>query len=190
MFLSRRMWRQFFPLAMAVTLLCALMYLGFQQMYRMNLNDPQIQIAQDVKTALNGGADPKSLISSGNQIDMGNSLATFMIIYDNQKKPVVSSVQLNGKLPNIPDSVLDYVNKNGGTRVTWQPDKNVRIAAVVEKTKNNYVLVGRSMKEVENRIAIMGIQMAIAWLAIIILVYGSVLIVSQRHRQDTHTDKE
>jgi len=184
MFLSRRMWRQFIPLAVAVTLLCALMYLGFQQMYRANLNDPQIQIASDVRSALNAGAEPKNIITPGNQINVANSLATFVIIYGKDKKPVAASGHIKDKIPSLPDGVFSNVDKNKEVRITWEPQKDVRIAAVVEKSNNNYVLVGRSMKEVENRIGIMGMQILIAWAAILILVYGSVLLVNQKRKQE------
>jgi hypothetical protein len=184
MFFSRRVFRQFIPLAVAVTLLCAIIYLGLQQLYRNNLNDPQLQISQDVEAALNGGADPKNIISPGNQVNMANSLSTFLIIYDKDKKPVASSGQLKDKVPAPPNDVFARVDQAKEARITWEPEKNVRIAAVIQKSNNNYVLVGRSMKEVENRIGIMGLQILIAWLATLILVFGSVLVMNQRTKKE------
>ena len=182
MFLSKRMWRQFIPLGIAVTLLCLLMYLSLQQMYRNNLNDPQIQVSQEVKEALDAGTAPKDLISPGSQINIEDSLSTFLIVYGKDKKPIAATGRLEDKVPVLSEDIFMRVDKNGEVRTTWEPKNKVHIASVIQKSNEYYILVGRSMKEIENRILVLGIQILIAWVATLILVYGSMLIVNQRKK--------
>jgi len=150
------------PLAATVTLLCGVIYLMMQQTYRMDANDPQVQIVGDVKAALEDGATPDQMVGQS-KADIGKTLDPFIIIYDSSKKIVVTSATLNGSSPSIPSGVLDQVAKKGEERVTWQPQKDVRIAAVVVKYKDGFIVAGRNIKEVESRIEKHGINMLIGW---------------------------
>jgi hypothetical protein len=61
---------------------------------------------------------------------------------------------LNNENPVLPKGVFEVVKINGEDRVTWQPQKNVRMAIVVMKVNSaqvNYVAVGRSLRETEVR---------------------------------------
>ncbi len=152
--INRETFRTWIPFAVAITLLCGLIYVSVQQVLRQSANDPQIQIAEDTATALNQGADPNSVIPDSS-VDMAKSLAPFIIIYDDSGVAVASTATLNGKTPMPPRGIFDYVKANGEDRLTWQPKPGVRIATVVTRyagVRSGYVLAGRSMREVENRI--------------------------------------
>jgi hypothetical protein len=82
---------------------------------------------------------------------MATSLAPFVIVYDDNLRPVASSAHLNGSIPTPPRGVFDFVRSNNQERVTWQPRPGVRIASVVTRSKNGLVLAGRNMREVEIR---------------------------------------
>ena len=56
--------------------------------------------------------------------------------------------------------------------MSWEPAKDVREAAVVVKYKNGYVVVARSLKEVEKREDLVFKFAAIAW----ILVIGAISV--------------
>ena len=70
----------YFPLALAITLICGIFYVSLQQNYRINANDPEIQISEDIATQLNNGAPPLYFIPKI-KIDISHSLGTFITIY-------------------------------------------------------------------------------------------------------------
>ncbi len=116
----------------------------------MSANDPQIQMAEDVANQLNSGMEPASLIPAA-QVEISNSLAPFLMVFDDSGKVVASSARLHGETPTYPTGVLEYARQNGQDRVTWQPEAGVRMATVVVPATNGFVMAGRSLREVEIR---------------------------------------
>lgn len=154
------------PLACITTIVCALIYVTVQQNYRQNADDPQIQMAEDTATALGNGQVPPMLNQSP-VINMATSLAPYIIIFDNQGHPVTASVALNGTIPVPPHGVFDYTKTHGDDRFTWQPQTDVRSAAVVvpyHGEASGFVLAGRSLREVEKREAQLTHMVGIAWI--------------------------
>lgn len=133
--------------------LSGLLYVTVQQVLRSYANDPQIQMAEDAAAVLGAGEQVQSFVPA-QKIDIATSLAPFMIVFDASGNPLASSAQLDSQTPVIPSGVFDYVRQNGEDRITWQPQPGVRIAAVVTRfqgTHQGFVLVGRSLREVEIR---------------------------------------
>ncbi len=144
------------PLAIVTLALCALAYVGLQQNYRLSANDPQIQIAQDIAAAINrGDAQASAIVPPEPTSDISSSLATFVVIYSATGTPLGASAGIDGKAPTISQGVLATALKAGENRVTWEPKKGTRIAAVITSfkspTESGFILVGRSLKEVEIR---------------------------------------
>ena len=73
-----------------VTLLSGLVYVVAQQSYRQGANDPQIQLAEDFASLASAGNDPAKLVPAG-KIPIENSLATYILFYDKDEKPVVGT---------------------------------------------------------------------------------------------------
>jgi hypothetical protein len=148
-----------------ITLLCGIVYITVQQSYRLSANDPQLQLAEDAANALNKGADPKTIVGSSPAIDISQSLSPYLIIYDASGKIAAGSATLNGKTLEIPKGVIDYIQKNGKDAATWQPVTGVRQAMVGFSTANKaYVTVaGRSLRNVEERISLLGEQVLFGW---------------------------
>lgn len=121
-----------------------------QQVLRMSANDPQIQLAEDATQRLNAGEDPAHVVPD-RKVDMAASLAPFVTVYDDSGKPVASSANLDGVIRTPPLGVFDYVRTHGEERVTWQPRAGVRIASVVVRAANGFVVAGRNMREIEIR---------------------------------------
>lgn len=168
--------KKWFPLGVAVTLLCGIVYVTIQQTYRMEANDPQVQIAEDIRATLEQGTKPEQIVGQ-TKVDIGTSLDTFVDIYGADKNIVASSATLNGTVTSIPTGVLDAATKKGETRVTWQPQKGVRIAAVVTKYKDGYVLVGRNLREVESRVSKHGFNILIGWAVTMAATFAAVAAV-------------
>jgi hypothetical protein len=167
--------KTFIPLAIVITLFCLLVFWALQQNYRLNANDPQIQMAQDAADYLKDGG-PVSFASQS-KLEMSKSLSPFLMLYDSNKKLVDYSAVLQGKPAAIPTGALDTAKKLGENKITWQPQRGVRIATVIvyyKGTKEGYALVGRSLKEVEKRIDMLLYGVIATWFITIVLTLISV----------------
>ncbi len=155
------------PAALGLTVLSGLIYVAVQQNFRQSANDPQIQLAEDAAAQLGAGQEAQSLVGS-TKVDMAQSLAPFVIIYDQAGHPLASSAQLDGQTPAVTAGVFASVQQSGEDRLTWQPRDGVRIAAVVTRfggAQPGFVLAGRSLREVESRESQLMQMVGLAWLA-------------------------
>lgn len=162
-----------------LTIIFGTIYTVVQQNYRMSANDPQIQVAESVANALDSGKNPQDF-NLKSKIDLQKSLATFIVIYDNSGNSIASSAFLNNKVPVPPAGVFDFVRANGQDRVTWQPMPGVRIATVVEKYGNGFVLSGQSLKEVEKRENNLFTLVAFGYLSSVVLLLLANLILRKK----------
>src|SRR5689334_15240948 len=120
--ISRQIIRTFFtwiPLAIVTTIMSGLVYATVQQSLRQGANDPQIQMADDVRYYLAGGTDPGKLLQS-NKVDLAVNSSPFIMIFDDSGKNIAAQAQLDGKTPEVPKGVFDYARKNGDEKFTWQ----------------------------------------------------------------------
>ncbi len=154
------------PLAVVITLLTGLMYATVQQVLRMNADDPQIQMAEDVASALTAGKPLDSVVPAA-QIDIATSLAPYVVVFDASGKAIASSGLLHNQMPTLPSGVFGSVRQRGEDRITWQPEPGVRSATVVTSyggAQPGFVLAGRSLREVENRVDQFGLLIGLGWL--------------------------
>lgn len=158
------------------TVLALALYAIPQQVLRQGLNDPQIQLADDLAARLEQGAAPADAVPAGS-VDMARSLAPFVIVYDDQGRPLASQALLNGAIPAPPQGVFDYVRQHGQERVSWQPVlgnlRGVRIASIVQRVNGahpGFVLAGRNMREVEAREDQVAHMAGLAWLGMLGLI--------------------
>lgn len=175
----RRIIGYWLPLAVVASGLCVFTYVAVQQNYRMNANDPQIEMAQNTAAWLSQGVSPQALVV-GTPVDISTSLSTFTILFDANGNPLASSAQLNGKTPLVPQGILTAALKSGENRVTWQPQPEVRIAAVVDSYKSadssGYVLVGRSLREVEARIDNLTPMLTLTWVCALVASLVTIIL--------------
>jgi len=159
------------------TVLALALYAIPQQVLRTGANDPQIQLATDAAARIESGTVPSEAAATGD-VDMARSLAPFVIVYDDEGRPVASQARLNGSIPAPPQGVFRYVREHGEERVSWQPGSGVRVAAVIERVGGahpGFVLAGRSLREVEKREAQVRAMAGVAWLGILgLILVGSV----------------
>lgn len=185
MSLPRRILKRWIPLAALATALSLLVYVTAQQIFRQTVNDPQIQLAHDAAAALSNGAAVEAVVPTV-QVDIGESLAPFLTVHDDNGAVIASSGRLHGQPTTVPLSVLENVRDNGEERVTWQPEHGVRVATVVVRTRGNptrIVLAGRSLRESERRTAQLGSLIAMAWIAtlvgLLIVVWGTEAVLAR-----------
>lgn len=160
---------------MVITLIFGTIYAAVQQDYRQSANDPQIQIAEDTVASLERGARPQP-VPLASQLDISKTLSPFIIIYSATGTPMFATAQLGGKEPTLPEGVLSYTEDHGENRLTWQPQDDVRIAAVIKTSTAGYVLVGRSLREIEKRESELSLQVLLGWLASVIIILLSYFV--------------
>lgn len=156
------------PLAIVITALSLLVYGALQQDLRLSSNDPQIRIAEDLRQDLNSGKKLEEALLSKN-VDISKSLSEFAIVFDDNNNPTLSQASLDGKIPTPPKGVFDFVRTHEQDRFTWEPKPGVRVAAVVIKYNQGFVLAGRSIREVEKREDWIFKITGITWLGTLIL---------------------
>ena len=169
-------------IAIIVSGLSGLIYGVVQQDIRQGANDPQIQIAEDVATKLASGQSVQSVVPA-EKVDIAKSLAPYIIVFDATGKPLASSAQLDGKTPTIPSGVFDSVRQSGEDRISWQPRSGMRSAVVVTRfggSISGFVLAGRSLREVENRIDNIGQIVLVGWGGILVVTLLAVVIVFRK----------
>jgi hypothetical protein len=127
-------------------------------------------MAQDVAYALEQGKSIEEVVPA-EKIDMERSLAPFYIVYDLSEQPVAGTGYLNDSLQTLPQGVLEYTSEQGQNRITWQPQPNVRIAAVIVSYKDGYVLAGRNLSEVEDREAQTTMFTGVTWILTLVATF-------------------
>ena len=157
-----------------MTAVISLIYITDQQNIRQSANDPQLQLSEDIASVLGKGIPPSAIASSFNQINIKTSLSAFVIIYDINGNVLASSGQLGGQVPIIPKGVLEHAKEWGQNRRTWEPQDDVRIATVTTpfsaSNQSGYVLVGRSLRELEKRELKLRLECIIVWLGSMFLI--------------------
>src|SRR5215831_18440627 len=84
-----------------VTIVCGLIYATVQQSHRSAANDPQLQIAMDLKNAVENNQSLAKWMTD-DTIEISQSLSVFKTLYDKNGEAVQSTGYLNGGLPQLP----------------------------------------------------------------------------------------
>lgn len=147
------------------TLTLGCVYLSVQQNFRMNANDPQIEIAQDASRSLAGGLRAvHDRISVSGPVPIERSLAPWLAVFTSEGRVRATSGLLNGAPPSMPAGVFAFVRAHGEDRVTWQPQPGIRSALIVTQTPQGaFVVAGRSLREVEKRESNLEMQVGAVW---------------------------
>ena len=164
-----------------ITLINGLVYVTVQQNYRSNANDPQIQMALDIKEKLEQGKSPDSFWTY-DSIALPQSLSPFVLLFDAAGKPIRASATLARQTLQLPSGVLDYTRMNGEDRITWQPREDARFAMVILNVPQNpvrFIAVGRSLREIEVREANLVRMVFISWVLCmsVLVAYGLLIFL-------------
>jgi hypothetical protein len=167
----------FLPVAVLATLGCGLVYVGVQQDLRSGANDPQLQLAEDAARALDAGAEPASIVG-GTEVDVAQSLAPFVVVFDLAGHVLATDGQLDGHDPVPPLGVLDAARAHSPNVLTWQPRPGVRVATAAVPWQGGTVLAGRSLREVERREDQLLLTVAAVWLAMLVALAATALVAA------------
>jgi hypothetical protein len=172
---NRRATAIFLPGAILATALCGLIYVVVQQDLRSGADSPQEQLAEDAAARLEAGAAPSDIVATA-KVDIGHSLAPFVVVYDPAGSVVATDGQLDGRPPAVPLGVLATATANGRNAVTWQPRSGVRVATVTVPWSGGTVLAGRSLRLVEDSETRFELLVAAGWIATLVaLAVGSLV---------------
>lgn len=175
MLLFGRIAARWLQLAALATAFSILVYLAVQQVGRQTANDPQLQMARDAVSAMAAGL-PASAVTQGQQVNIGRSLAPWITVVDDSGNIVSSTARLHGEARSLPGGVFEHARLSGEERVTWQPERGVRMATVVvHRPSGGFVVAGRSLEESEARTAGYGKLVLAGWAATLV---GLLLVVS------------
>ncbi len=168
---TRRTLALFLPSAVVVTALVGLVYVSVQQDQRSLANDPQLQMAEDAAARLSSGAQPQTVVT-GLKVDLATSLAPFITVVGPGNDVLASTATLNGATPVPPVGVLNAARASGNDTITWQPASTVRQAIVVvpfdASGGKGVVVVGRSLRAIEQRETVTMLASAAAWVVTLI----------------------
>jgi len=178
--------RCFIPLAVAITGLSGLIYWAVQQDIRIGSYEPQIQLSEDTASTISAGTDPVKAIPAGS-IEITKSVAPYLVVFDDNGKVLSTNAKLNGQNPTIPQGVLDFAKANGQDRVSWQPLPGVRSAIIVTHFSNSKisgsVVSGRSLREPEKRIDLLGSQVGLAYVVTMVATFLATLIFADTRKK-------
>ena len=179
--------RRWLPIAAATCTLSLLTYCSVQNSIRGAGNEPQVQLAEDAARPISNGAAPDSVVPHGS-VDIEQSLAPFVDVYDASARPIAGNGLLDGKLPSPPKGIFDEAKTRGEYRVSWMPRRSVRMATVIRPITGancGFVLSGRGMREMEERTHYAGMAFLYGCfgtlaLTLLLIVFGEAALTPRR----------
>lgn len=168
-------------LAILLTLIGGAAAMTMQQMLRRGADQPQVDMAEWYAGEISAGEAPGDVVPPG-YVDLERSLQPFVIFYNDQGQPTTGTGYLDQKLPSPPPGVLAYVREHGLEKVTWQPQRGVRMASVVKRIYGKtpgFILAARSLREVEQQESLLRRMTLGIWLAVMALLFGGAALLKR-----------
>ena len=172
--------KKWLPLGFSITAIFLFGYVALEQSMRMSANDTQAEIARNVEQSLTEGT-PYKLFSSTHPVVIGESLTPYVVLYDMDRKPLSGNGMLGGNYPAPPKGTFDYLLTHHEDRFTWEPRPGMReaVVALFHDGKNPaYIIVGKSLLEVDKHIDQLSRLTLVLWLGTIFGSFVLTLILS------------
>ncbi len=168
---------------MIVTAVFGTLYMAVQGVIRSGADDPQVQRAEDSSARLTAGLSPSAAV--GSDVQVRQSLSPFEIVYARDGRILASSARVGDHTPRLPEGVLSPgIAPGREKRFTWEPQPNLRIAAVVVSAPGYFVLSGRSLREVEERESDLRVLVGVAWILSLAVLGATGAATAQTKRVD------
>lgn len=159
--------KNWLPLGIAITVICALVYFLAWQALRMQANDPQVEISEELSKAVMEVEDPAQF-DPPQKLDISKSLSAYWIVYSQDGKALAGNGQINNSLPEVPVKLLEASNAKKESRVTWQPsggaDRQALVIRPYEGVSKGYVAAGRSLRELDFRLKNLMVLTTLGWI--------------------------
>lgn len=191
--ISERVGKIWGIVAIGVTLVMIFGFVVGQQVFRMSANDPQAEIIDGVADALAAGQDPKALGTLA-QVDLQKNLTPFIVAFDRDRKLLAGNGQVDGQTPVPPDKAFSKANQKGKVQFTWSPKQGVKIASIMRYYASGeisgFVLVGKSLREVEARTKTLLKLSVIAWIGAMAISFTAVNLLFGKREEHVHSPGE
>ena len=171
-------------LGLILTVLGGAAAITIQQMLRRGADQPQLQMA-DLYVSQILSSKKLAEFLSPKQVDMAQNLEPFVIFYDNAGKPENSTGYLDGAVPVPPPGMFDYLRTHGSGKPTWQPRRDVRIAVVARRVTGShpgFLLVGRSLRSVEESESALRRMTFLGWFILLLLLTSGAAFLQRAQR--------
>lgn len=156
----------FLALVILVSLIFASICWAARGTMRQAANDPQVEVTDQVAGIIRQGVPLDAIVGGAEQIDVVQSDALFVMIFDKDKNLAGSSAVLNGQPLSVPGESFDQAKATGDYRFDWQVSDDRKVAAVMKPVDDTgYVLAGRSLAEYEKRANALSQPLWIGWIA-------------------------
>ncbi len=181
------------PFAATIIVLSGMIYCAAWNNYRSNANDPQVQIAEDVVIAIGQGQPADGLVPALGTTELGSTLSPFLMVFNATGTIIGSSISVDGKNPELAESVLAVAKTEGQNRTTWEPKVGVRAAVVImpykDSTGEGFVVAGRSLREVDARAKMVLMEIVIGTIAGLAVTLILMLLLAHKTHKISHTEK-
>lgn len=176
---SRSFW---VSLALLISLIAFVLYGAIQQSLRLAADQPQTSMAVDAARDVAGGRNPQEITPG--YVDMSQSAAPFLIIYDQYGKVVSGNGYLDNSIPQVPIGVLSAAQNDKTHNVTWEPKNGIRVASASARAGDYYVLGGRSLTQTEKWTSNAFKLLGILWLLGLAIIFVGYRITNTKKTQD------
>lgn len=131
---------------------------------RQQANDPQVEVTEQVAGIIRQGAPLEAIVSGAEQIELTQSDALFVTIFDKDKNIAGSTAVVNGQSLSVPAQNFDLAKAQGDYRFDLEVAEGRKMAAVLKPIDDSaYVLAGRSLAEFEKRADTLSLPIWIGW---------------------------
>lgn len=171
------------PLLFVSTLILLIVYVNDQQTIRLAGNEPQEWMAHDTAEKIASGISPVRAVVGAPVLVM-SEYAPYVIAYDKEGSTTAATGVFDGKVSNLPPTILEYARDHGTHRLTWEPEPGIRHAIVIVPIQGGtlgYVLSGRSLFYAEQQETLLGQRTVFGWLgtlvvSILLSLFGAFLL--------------
>ncbi len=170
--------------AVLLTAIGIVVYGVGQQAARRAVDDVPRAMLEQTRGRLSSGVTPSAAVG-GPTVDLTNSDAPFVLVYDSDHALVASSATVAGAVPKLPPGVLDAAVARGEDRVSWQPRPDVREAVVAapwrSATAQGVVVAGASLAATEDRTGALRNRVALGWFLAELALTAAITVAAVRH---------
>ena len=124
----------------------------------------------------------RPILGTYSEVNISQSLMPFVVTYDKKGKPIDGSGFVDGKLPKIDLDTLEKSKDKTYNAVTWEPKKDVSVAAVIVEAKDYYVLSGANQREAAKSHSKI-LQNVLIGFIISTMLLGAIFVVSNMNEE-------
>ncbi len=157
--------RRFLPLAAVLVFSFGAAYVAGQQTLRLMANFAPAAAASEAAEAIRSGVVAQ-VAANGHTVQLPAGRETFVEIFDERGNLLAGNAKLDGRQPVPPSGVFGRAREKGESRVTWQPRRDTRLAAVIIPIGEGkgFALAASSLMEPERLISHLSRLLLLGWI--------------------------